>query len=71
MKIKVCDIRLTKNKNLLIEGIRYKKVNDEFIPIVARITCKEYPPTLMTDVICIGTFIEIKWNEKKKQYEVK
>lgn len=75
MKLYVSRINLFTNKEgqqkCSLEGIRYKKVDNEFKVEYKKIYINNYPVTWHTDIIKIPFIVEIKFNSDNKQYEIK
>lgn len=75
MKLYVSRINYFTNKEGIqkcaLEGIRYKKEDNEFKGEYKKIYLSNYPVTWHTDIIKIPFTVEIKFNQDTRLYEIK
>ena len=57
-------------KKCSLEGIRYKKVDNEFKGEYKKIYLNDYPVTWHTDIITLPFSVKIKFDEINKTYKV-
>lgn len=73
-KIYISNINFVTNKQgqkvCKVEGVRTKKVNDEFKKEYCSYWLNDYPITWHTDIIPINTKIEIKYSVDDKCYKL-